>query len=73
VPTAVTLGNVLCDVVVNSGTDNAQQICQVLSAITSKLDFNLGRKTTPAARGAGRQTSTTAPQTSLSGLLGGGG
>jgi virulence factor Mce-like protein len=73
VPTAVTLGNVLCDVVVNSGTDNAQQICQVLSAITSKLDFNLGRQPTPAARGAGRQTSTAAPQTSLSGLLGGGG
>jgi len=72
VPTAVTLGNVLCDVVVNSGTSNAQQICQLLSAITSKLDFNLGRTPTPAAQGAGRQTSTTPPQTSLSGLLGGG-
>jgi phospholipid/cholesterol/gamma-HCH transport system substrate-binding protein len=72
VPTAVSLGNVLCDVVVNSGTDNAQQICQVLSAITSKLDFDLSRKSTPAARASGRQTSTTAPQTSLSGLLGGG-
>ena len=72
VPTAVTLGNVLCDVVVNSGTSSAQQICQLLSAITSKLDVNLGRTPNRAARTSGSpQVTTTKPASSLSGLLGG--
>jgi phospholipid/cholesterol/gamma-HCH transport system substrate-binding protein len=73
VPTAVTLGNVLCDVVVNSGTANAQQICQLLSAITSKLDLNLGGTTVPPGRTVGApQVAATKPAASLSGLLGGG-
>ena len=72
VPTAVTLGNVLCDVVVNSGTSNAQQICQVLSTITSRLNLDLGRTTNPAARASGPQVSTAKPESSLGGLLGGG-
>ena len=73
VPTAVTLGNVLCDVVVNSGTSDAQQICQLLSTITSRLDVDLGRPIAPASRASGAPpVSATAPDTSLSGLLGGG-
>jgi hypothetical protein len=72
VPTAVTLGNVLCDVVVNSGTSSAQQICQLLSAITSKLDVNLGRTPSQSGRTSGApQVTATEPESSLSGLLGG--
>ncbi|MFL6024560.1 MAG: MCE family protein, partial [Marmoricola sp.] len=36
-PTAQSLGNVLCDVVVNSGIPNPQLACQVLQAVTAPL------------------------------------
>jgi phospholipid/cholesterol/gamma-HCH transport system substrate-binding protein len=36
-PTAQSLGNVLCDVVVNAHVDNAQLACEVLKAVTAPL------------------------------------
>ena len=36
-PTVQSLGNVLCDVVVNSKIPNAQLACQVLKAVTAGL------------------------------------
>jgi phospholipid/cholesterol/gamma-HCH transport system substrate-binding protein len=69
-PTVQSLGNVLCDVVVNSGTANSGQICTLLKAITAPL-ANQG----PDVGGGfqvpvpGYESST--PADSLAGLLGG--
>jgi virulence factor Mce-like protein len=70
-PTAQSLGNVLCDVVVNSGTKNSGQICTLLKAVTAPL-ANQGPDV-----GGGFQVPVpgygeTKPPSSLSGLLGGG-
>jgi virulence factor Mce-like protein len=70
-PTAQSLGNVLCDVVVNSGTKNSGQICNLLKAVTAPL-ANQGPDV-----GGGFQVPVpgygeTKPPSSLSGLLGGG-
>jgi len=69
-PTAQSLGNVLCDVVVNSGTSNSDQICKVLKAITAPLanqgpDVGGGFQVPVPSFGQSRQTD------SLTGLLGG--
>lgn len=72
-PTSVTLGNMLCDVVVNSGTEGAPQICQLLKAITSRL--TLPGSGSPAQGGpaatAPAEIGTVRPPASLNGLLGG--
>ena len=70
-PTAQSLGNVLCDVVVNSGTKNSGQICTLLKAVTAPL-ANQGPDV-----GGGFQVPVpgygeTKPPSSLPGLLGGG-
>jgi virulence factor Mce-like protein len=69
-PTVQSLGNVLCDVVVNSGTENAATICKLLKAITAPLanegvDVGGGFQVPIPGFGA------TSPSNSLSGLLGG--
>jgi virulence factor Mce-like protein len=69
-PTVQSLGNVLCDVVVNSGTANSGQICTLLKAITAPL-ANQGPDL-----GGGIQLpvpgyESTKPADSLAGLLGG--
>jgi virulence factor Mce-like protein len=69
-PTVQSLGNVLCDVVVNSGTANSATICKLLKAITAPL-ANEGVDV-----GAGIQVPVpgmdgSKPTDSISGLLGG--
>jgi len=69
-PTVQSLGNVLCDVVVNSGTANSDQICKVLKTITSPLanegtDVGAGFQVPNLTFGVSR------PTTSLTDLLGG--
>lgn len=69
-PTVQSLGNVLCDVVVNSGTENAATICTLLKAITAPLanegvDVGAGFQLPVPGFGA------TSPSSSLTGLLGG--
>jgi phospholipid/cholesterol/gamma-HCH transport system substrate-binding protein len=72
-PTAQSLGNVLCDIVVNAKIANAGLACQVLKKITAPL---AGATSTNV--GAGRQSTSNVklgaarPSTSFSGLLGGG-
>jgi phospholipid/cholesterol/gamma-HCH transport system substrate-binding protein len=70
-PAVQSLGNVLCDVVVNSGTSNSGTICKLLKAITDPLLANQGVDV-----GAGLQIpipgyGETNPATGLDGLLGG--
>jgi phospholipid/cholesterol/gamma-HCH transport system substrate-binding protein len=69
-PTAQSLGNVLCDVVVNSGTANSDTICKLLKAITAPLanegpDVGAGFQVPVPGYGENK------PSSSLSGLLGG--
>jgi phospholipid/cholesterol/gamma-HCH transport system substrate-binding protein len=69
-PTVQSLGNVLCDVVVNSGLGNSATICNLLKAITAPL-ANQGVDV-----GAGFQVpipgfGESKPTNSLTGLLGG--
>jgi phospholipid/cholesterol/gamma-HCH transport system substrate-binding protein len=69
-PTAQSLGNVLCDVVVNSGTANSATICQLLKAITAPLanqGIDIGAGLQLPIPGYGESK----PTNSLSGLLGG--
>jgi virulence factor Mce-like protein len=69
-PTVQSLGNVLCDVVVNSGTSNSQQICKLLKAVTAPLANqgpDAGGGFQIPVPGYGEQK----PSSSLSGLLGG--
>jgi phospholipid/cholesterol/gamma-HCH transport system substrate-binding protein len=69
-PTAQSLGNVLCDVVVNSGTQNPDQICALLKAVTAPLANqgpDLGGGFQLPVPGFGEAK----PPSSLSGLLGG--
>lgn len=69
-PTVQSLGNVLCDVVVNSGTANSATICQLLKAITAPLaneGVDVGAGLQIPVPGYGAQ----APPASLTDLLGG--
>jgi phospholipid/cholesterol/gamma-HCH transport system substrate-binding protein len=69
-PTAQSLGNVLCDVVVNAHVDNSATICQLLKAITAPLanqGVDLGAGVQLPVPGYGESK----PSSSLSGLLGG--
>lgn len=69
-PTAQSLGNVLCDLVVNSGTANAQETCTLLKAVTAPLTHqgpDVGGGFQVPVPGYGQQK----PPSSLSGLLGG--
>jgi virulence factor Mce-like protein len=72
-PTPPVLGTVLCQVVVNSGTQDASAICDLLKKVTNLLAISKGGGSAqlPAARTA-PQIGSTKPSTSLSGLLGGG-
>lgn len=68
-PTAQSLGNVLCDIVVNARIANSGLACQILKKITAPLSG-------ATSVGAGRQTSglqlgSARPASSLGGLLGG--
>jgi phospholipid/cholesterol/gamma-HCH transport system substrate-binding protein len=70
-PTVQSLGNVLCDVVVNSGTANSDTICKLLKAITAPLanegvDLAAGIQV-PVPGMDGQK-----PTDSIAGLLGGG-
>lgn len=69
-PTVQSLGNVLCDVVVNSGTANSATICKLLKAITAPLaneGVDVGAGLQIPIPGYGAQ----APPASLTDLLGG--
>lgn len=77
-PTPPVIGTVLCQIVVNSGTQNASSICDLLKRITSLLALPDGSAGAAAAAGRTGTTSGTALGTnqrasSLSGLLGGAG
>jgi phospholipid/cholesterol/gamma-HCH transport system substrate-binding protein len=74
-PTPPVLGTVMCQVVVNSGTQGASSICDLLKRITSLLAVRGGASGAgqqPAAGGSAPQIGSSTPSTSLSGLLGGG-
>lgn len=74
-PTPEVLGTVMCQVVVNSGTQNASSICDVLKRVTSLLAVSQGgARTAGPLTGdtSGPQLGSSKPSTSLSGLLGGG-
>lgn len=69
-PTVQSLGNVLCDVVVNSGTANSATVCKLLKAITAPLaneGVDVGAGLQIPIPGYGAQ----APPASLTDLLGG--
>ena len=73
-PTAQSLGNVMCDVVVNSGTSNPGPICNVLKAITAPLANDTPDVGAGSSSGFGAPAPSfgqTEPKRSLSGLLGG--
>jgi len=70
-PTAQSLGNVLCDVVVNAGIANAQAACEVLKALTAPL-ANHGTDIGAGIQLPGFNVSAGKPTTGLQGLLGGG-
>jgi len=70
-PTAQSLGNVLCDVVVNAGIANAQAACDVLKAVTAPL-ANHGTDIGAGIQLPGFNVSAGAPSNGLQGLLGGG-
>jgi phospholipid/cholesterol/gamma-HCH transport system substrate-binding protein len=69
-PTGQSLGNVLCDVVVNAKIANAGLACQVLRKITAPLSgsTNIGAGVQNSAPKLGSQT----PATTVAALLGGG-
>ncbi|MBO9520568.1 MAG: MCE family protein [Nocardioidaceae bacterium] len=69
-PTGQSLGNVLCDVVVNAKIANAGLACQVLKKITAPLSgsTNIGAGVQNDAPKLGSQV----PATTIGGLLGGG-
>ena len=69
-PTAQSLGNVLCDVVVNSGMKNPDLACQVLQAITKPL-ANHGTDIGAGIQLPGFNVSASKPANGLQGLLGG--
>ena len=69
-PTAQSLGNVLCDVVVNSGVSNPQMACEVLKALTKPL-ANSGTDIGAGIQVPGFNVSAGKPADGLSGLLGG--
>jgi phospholipid/cholesterol/gamma-HCH transport system substrate-binding protein len=69
-PTAQSLGNVLCDVVVNAGMANSQLACQVLKAITAPL-ANHGTDIGAGIQLPGFNVSADKPANGLQGLLGG--
>ena len=75
-PTPPVLGTVLCQVVVNSGTQDASSICDVLKRITSLLAVSKGATgasaVPPASTSTTPQIGSSQPSTSLLGLLGGG-
>jgi hypothetical protein len=74
-PTPEVLGTVMCQVVVNSGTQNASSICDVLKRVTSLLAVSQGGARTAGplpGSTSGPQIGSSKPSTSLSGLLGGG-
>ncbi|HEX2894508.1 MAG TPA: MCE family protein [Marmoricola sp.] len=74
-PTPPVLGTVMCQVVVNSGTQDASSICDLLKRITNLLAISKGGARAAAAMSpstSGPQIGTSKPSTSLSGLLGGG-
>jgi len=69
-PTVQSLGNVLCDVVVNAGLPNTAVICKLLKAITSPLanqGVDVGAGVQLPIPGYGQRK----PSSSLTGLLGG--
>jgi phospholipid/cholesterol/gamma-HCH transport system substrate-binding protein len=69
-PTVQSLGNVLCDVVVNSGSQNPGPICKLLKAVTAPLANqgpDAGGGFQIPVPGYGEQK----PASSLSGMLGG--
>ena len=69
-PTVQSLGNVLCDVVVNSGTTNSGAICNLLKTITAPLANSgpdVGAGIQLPVPGFGDAT----PNNTLAGLLGG--
>lgn len=68
-PTGQSLGNVLCDVVVNARIPNAPLACQVLKAITAPLagSTNIGAGVQPSDVKLGADK----PSVNLGGLLGG--
>jgi ABC-type transporter Mla subunit MlaD len=70
-PTAQSLGNVLCDVVVNSGIKNSQLACEVLQAITQPLAQH-GTDIGAGIQLPGFNVSASKPANGLGGLLGGG-
>lgn len=69
-PTAQSLGNVLCDVVVNAGVANSQLACQVLQAVTKPL-ANHGTDIGAGIQVPGFNVSADTPSRGLQGLLGG--
>jgi virulence factor Mce-like protein len=72
-PTPEVLGTVMCQVVVNSGTQDASSICDVLKRVTNLLAVSNGGARVAAAPAPGTpQFGSSKPTTSLSGLLGGG-
>jgi phospholipid/cholesterol/gamma-HCH transport system substrate-binding protein len=69
-PTAQSLGNIMCDIVVNSGTANSDTICKLLKAIAAPLANqgpDVGGGFQVPVPGYGEQQ----PSDSLTGLLGG--
>jgi len=69
-PTAQSLGNVLCDVVVNSGMANPQLACEVLKAITAPL-ANQGTDIGAGIQLPGFNVSADRPASGLKALIGG--
>jgi phospholipid/cholesterol/gamma-HCH transport system substrate-binding protein len=69
-PTVQSLGNVLCDVVVNSGTSDSATICKLLKAITAPL-ANEGPDVAAGVQLPVPGYGESKPSSSLSGLLGG--
>lgn len=75
-PTPKSLGTVLCDVVVNSGTQGAQSICNLLKQVTALLPDLGGTVSSAGDAAAAAQAQAPAagsprPKSSLVGLLGG--
>jgi phospholipid/cholesterol/gamma-HCH transport system substrate-binding protein len=73
-PTPPVIGTVLCQIVVNSGTQDAASICDVLKRVTSLLAVPGGATDASRASGASAppQLGTAQRTTSLGAILGGG-
>ena len=69
-PTVQSLGNVLCDVVVNSGIPNPQLACEVLKAITAPLAQS-GTDVAAGIQVPGLRKSTGASRRTFADMLGG--